>query len=119
MRAVQQHQSTRVDDPALLETWREALWELPEREVVWDEGMESTRLLEPEEVEQPPRRVQRRRVIEAEPVDAPEEAPATEPEPQLDDAYSRAFAARPQRRRVAPRRRATPASRQDDLPGSE
>jgi pimeloyl-ACP methyl ester carboxylesterase len=114
MRAIQQRQSTRVDDPALLESWRGALWELPEREVEWDEELESARLLEPHEVQRA-RRVERR-VIEPEPED---EEPIAEPEPQLDDAYSRAFAARPQRRRVSPRRRATPAPRQDDLPGQE
>jgi alpha-beta hydrolase superfamily lysophospholipase len=118
-RAVQQRQSTRVDDEAALAaSWRDALDELPGREVRWDDEFESARLLSPEEVRQPPRRVERRpRQDRPEPEAEPDEATEPAPEPQLDDAYSRAFAARPQRRRVNPRRRTTPAPRHDDLPG--
>jgi dienelactone hydrolase len=112
-RAVQQRQSTRVDDiGALAEAWRDALYEVPEREIEWDDEMESTRLLSPEEV-QPRRQPVRRRVVEPA-SEVAEDVP--EQEPQLDDEYSRAFSAHPRRRRVNPRRRTVP-TRHDDLPG--
>jgi alpha-beta hydrolase superfamily lysophospholipase len=114
-RAIQQHQSTRVDDIGRLsETWREALSELPPRDLDWDEDLETTRLLQPDEVD-PQRRAPSRRGPE--PADGEGSSELEEPEPQLDDEYSRAFSARPQRRRTVPRRRPTPASRHDDLPG--
>jgi len=48
--AVQQRQSTRVDDPRVLaEAWRAALERRPEPEMDWDDTMESARLLSPEE----------------------------------------------------------------------
>ncbi len=113
-RAIQQRQSTRVDDIGVLaQSWREALYEVPERELDWDEELETTRLLHPDEVD-PQRRAPRRRA--AVPVD--EELPEhEEPEPQLDDEYSRAFSARPQRRRTVTRRRPGVPTRNEDLPG--
>ena len=113
-RAVQQRQSTRVDDLGrLAESWREALNEVPERDVDWDEDLETTRLLRPDEVEPSRRAAQRREPEPAEEGSAEQD----EPEPQLDDEYSRAFSARPQRRRTSPRRRPAPTARHDDLPG--
>ena len=113
-RATQQRQSTRVDDVGqLAESWREALYEVPERETDWDEDLESARLLRPDEVE-PRQRAAERRSLEPE---GEGSAEPEEPEPQLDDEYSRAFSARPQRRRATPRRRPAPLTRHDDLPG--
>jgi alpha-beta hydrolase superfamily lysophospholipase len=115
-RAVQHRQSTRVDDIEMLAAeWREALNEVPERDLDWDEDLETTRLLSPEEVE--PRRQSGRRAPEPEYEAFDEDVAEQEPEPQLDDEYSRAFSTRPQRRRVNPRRRTMPSPRHDDLPG--
>ena len=114
LRATQQRQSTRVDDIGqLTESWREALYEVPERESDWDDDLESARLLRPDEVE-PRQRADERRLIDPE---GEGSAEPEEPEPQLDDEYSRAFSARPQRRRATPRRRPAPLTRHDDLPG--
>jgi pimeloyl-ACP methyl ester carboxylesterase len=108
LKAVQQRQSTRVDDAAMLSTaWRKALYEMPEREIGWDdEAIESTRLLSPEEVRAP-----RQEAIE------PEADP--DEEPAIEDEYSRAFTARPQRRQTRPRRRPQQPPQPDDLPGQE
>ena len=71
--AVQQRQSTRVDDiNDLSEQWRQALYQTPSAEQPWDDSMESTRLLSPEEA------AQRR--------DVPEQQGR-----EYDDEYTRAF----------------------------
>lgn len=71
--AVQQRQSTRVDEMyALADQWREALYRLPVEEEPWDDSMGSARLLSQDEL--------------------PEDESHTAYRPQRpDDEYSRAF----------------------------
>lgn len=110
LHAVQQRQSTRVDDQReLAASWRAALEEAPLPEPEWDEEMESARLLSPEETASArPRRPLR---VEAEPRVAVEEGSAEDDTEGFDDAYSRAFGGGTGRSRV-PRRR--PAQRPPD-----